>query len=78
MTDRNDLEDRLDAIADDVDADDEPPSEFGPTIVFGDGEDGYETEDGDPVPTDDDGNPEIEANGCGPTIIYSKECTLND
>ena len=75
MTDRDELEDRLDAIADDVDAE-EPPSEFGPTIVFGDGEDGYETEDGDPVPTDDDGNPDI--GGRGTLIILSGEYDPND
>jgi len=73
--DRDDLRDRLDDIGEQVDGDDSI-SDFGPTIIFGDGEGGYETPDGDPIPTDDDGNPVT--NGTGPAIILSGEYCPDD
>lgn len=74
-SDRDDLRNRLDAVADEVDA--EPTREVGPTILR-EVEDGYETLDGDPIPTDTDGNPAIETDGWGPTVIYSNEVTIDE
>jgi hypothetical protein len=73
--DRDDLRDRLDDIGEQVDGDDSM-SDFGPTIIFGDGEGGYETPDGDPIPTDDDGSPDVDGNG--PAIILSREYCPDD
>ena len=68
MTDREELGDRLDAV-EEVLAD-TPPREWGPTIVYTT-EDGYETGDGDPVPTDADGRPDPPtARDDAPIIIY--------
>jgi len=76
MTDRDELEDRLDVVGDQLEDGDESPSEFASTIVYEDGDGGYETEDGDPVPTDDDGSPDI--GGRGTLIILSGEYDPND
>jgi hypothetical protein len=53
MSDRDDLAERLDAVEDDLG---DSSKMFGPAIVY-ETPDGYETEDGEPVPTDDDGSP---------------------
>ena len=68
MTDRDDLAARLDDVADALG--DTPPREWGPTIVYTT-DDGYETPDGDPVPTDADGDPAPpNARADAPIIIY--------
>jgi len=54
MTDRDDLADRLDDVEEDLG---ETSTDSGLTLVYTDG-DGYVTPDGDPVPTDADGDPD--------------------
>ena len=70
----DDLEDRLDAVESDL-ADTSPDTPR-LMIVYTDG-DGYVTPDGDPVPTNDDGDP-VAPDGPGPLIILKREHVTRD
>ena len=69
MTDREELGDRLDAVEEDL-----ATGDAGPLFVFTDG-DGYVTPDGEPVPTDADGEPD--PGGSGPVFHLPPEVTDN-
>jgi hypothetical protein len=66
-SDRDDLRDRLDAVADEVDAEPTPGDDF--PIIYREVEDGYETLDGDPIPTDETGTPPGAGEHWTPIII---------
>ena len=76
MTDRDDLADRLDAVEEELG--DTSTREWGPGIVYTT-EDGYETADGDPVPTDADGRPDPpNVRDGAPLVILSGEYDPRD
>ena len=65
MTDRADLADRLDAVEEDLG----DTSTMGGTAIVDTDGDGYVTPDGDPVPTDADGDPIPPADTFGSLIV---------